>query len=187
MLNLSSFVAKAALSAVFAFVLMQTAAAQRPVASKGAGAGPRVTKVDILGLKGLLKPNGKPLLINFWATWCDPCREEFPDLVKLDAAYKGKIDFLTVSLDDVADINTLVPKFLGEQNAEMPAYLLSTPDENAAIALVSKDWSGNLPLTVLYSPTGETAYLRKGKIRHDVVSAEIDKLLAPGAKAVAPQ
>jgi len=187
MLNSSSFVARAALCAVFAFVLLQTVAAQKPAASRAAVAGPKVTKVDILGLKGLLKPNGKPLLINFWATWCDPCREEFPDLVKLDAAYKGKIDFLTVSLDDLADINTLVPKFLGEQKADMPAYLLNTPDENAAIALVSPEWNGNLPLTVLYSPGGGVAYLRKGKIKNEVVSAEIDKLLAPGVKAVTPQ
>ena len=150
-------------------------------------AGPKVTKVDIVGLKALLKPNSKPLLINFWATWCDPCREEFPELVKIDTAYKGKIDFLTVSLDDLADINTLVPKFLGEMNAEMPAYLLKTPDENAAIALVSKEWNGNLPLTILYSPGGEVAYLRKGKIRNEVVSAEIDKLLAPVVKAATPQ
>jgi thiol-disulfide isomerase/thioredoxin len=187
MLNLSSFVARAALCAVFAFVLLQTVAAQKPAASKATSAGPKVTQVDINGLKALLKPNGKPLMINFWATWCDPCREEFPDLVKLDAAYKGKIDFLTVSLDDVADMNALVPKFLAEQKAEMPAYLLTTPDENAAIALVSKEWNGNLPLTIIYAPGGGVAYLRKGKIKGEVVSAEIDKLLAPGAKAVTPQ
>src|SRR5215203_2074485 len=44
---------------------------------------PKVTQIDEQGLKDLLKPKGKPLLINFWATWCDPCREEFPDLVKI--------------------------------------------------------------------------------------------------------
>jgi thiol-disulfide isomerase/thioredoxin len=55
-------------------------------------------------LKNILKANGKPLLVNFWATWCDPCREEFPDLVKIDADYKNKIDFITVSLDDVEEL-----------------------------------------------------------------------------------
>src|SRR5688572_18722068 len=44
---------------------------------------PKVTRIDEQGLRDLLKPNGKPRLINFWATWCGPCREEFPDLVKI--------------------------------------------------------------------------------------------------------
>lgn len=180
--------AKTALCAVFAFLLSATAIGQGATkpAPKTLTAGPKVTQVDISGLKALLKPNGKPLMINFWATWCDPCREEFPDLVKLDVAYKGKIDFLTVSLDDIEVIDTLVPKFLTEQKAEMPAFLLKTPDEDAAIALVSRDWNGTLPLTILYSPTGETAYLRRGKIKTDVISAEIDKLLAPAVKTATP-
>ncbi|MEO8648371.1 MAG: TlpA disulfide reductase family protein, partial [Acidobacteriota bacterium] len=57
----------------------------------------KVTRLDDAGLEKLLRPKEKPLLINFWATWCDPCREEFPELVKLDSEYKGKIDFVTVS------------------------------------------------------------------------------------------
>ena len=133
------------------------------------------------GLRKLLKPNDRPLMINFWATWCDPCREEFPDLVKLDKAYKGKIDFVTVSLDDLAEIDRDVPKFLKSMKATMPAYLLRAADESAAIALVSADWAGNLPLTILYKPNGETAYMRKGKVHIDDVSLALDKLLAPVA------
>lgn len=149
---------------------------------KAVTAGPTITRIDIEGLKKLLKPTGKPLLINFWATWCDPCREEFPDLVRLDAAYKGKIDLVTVSLDDVADIKTIVPKFLREMKADMPAYLLSTPDENEAIMLVSKDWAGNLPLTVLYDSNGALNYTRNGKIFYTAVAANIDRLLNQPAK-----
>ncbi|HEY0050123.1 MAG TPA: thioredoxin domain-containing protein, partial [Pyrinomonadaceae bacterium] len=67
---------------------------------------PRVTQVDDGKIKQLLKPVGKPLLVNFWATWCGPCREEFPDLVKIDAEYRGKIDFFTVSLDFIEELNT---------------------------------------------------------------------------------
>lgn len=158
----------------------------KPAAGTAKPLGPVVTRIDTLGLKKLLKPNGKPLLINFWATWCDPCREEFPDLVKIDADYKGKLDVITISLDDLADIKTFVPKFLSEMKAEMPAYLLRTQDENAAIALVSRDWAGNLPLTVLYHPDGKTAYLKKGKFKYEVLAAEIDKLV-PTSAAATPQ
>jgi thiol-disulfide isomerase/thioredoxin len=83
-----------------------------------------VTQIDAKGLKDLLKPNGKPLLINFWATWCASCREEFPDLVKIGTDYKGKIDLITVSLDELSEINGEVPKFLAQMKSESPAYLL---------------------------------------------------------------
>ena len=133
------FLARAAVCAVFAIVLSGVSYAQggKTPVKKPPTAGPKVTQIDTEGLRKLLKPNGKPLLINFWATWCDPCREEFPDLVKLDAAYRGRVDFITVSLDDLDDINTLVPKFLSEVKAQMPAYLLKTADESAAIAMVA--------------------------------------------------
>jgi thiol-disulfide isomerase/thioredoxin len=181
----SKFLARAAMCAVFAILLSGVAFSQaKGPAKKGqtkkppAVVGPKVTQIDMEGLRKLLKPNGKPLLINFWATWCDPCREEFPDLVKLDTAYKGKVDFITISLDDLADISTHVPKFLGEMKAEMPAYLLKTPDDDAAIALVSKDWKGNLPLTILYNTPGTVAYERNGKFKYETLLAEIDKVLA---------
>jgi thiol-disulfide isomerase/thioredoxin len=183
MTRFATHLTRAASVAALVILLCSFASAQTKRAKKKpVVTGPTVTRIDIEGLKKLLKPNGKPLLINFWATWCDPCREEFPDLVKLDAAYKGKIDFITISLDDASDIKTSVPKFLREMKAEMPAYLLSTPDENEAITLVSKDWTGNLPLTVLYDADGSLNYTRNGKIFYTAVAANIDHLLNRSAK-----
>src|SRR5213596_2365285 len=91
---------------------------------------PAVKEIDTEGLKSLLKRDShRPLLVNFWATWCDPCRDEFPDLVKIDADYRGKgLDFIAISLDDLKDINTEVPKFLRSIKAQMPVYLLNVPD-----------------------------------------------------------
>ena len=137
---------------------------------------PKVTQIDASGLKDLLKPKGKPLLINFWATWCGPCREEFPDLVEIGTDHKGKIDLITVSLDESSEINGEVPKFLAEMRSDSPAYLLKTPDEDAAIALVSKDWHGALPFTILLNTEGETIYSKQGKFNAKVLVAEIGKL-----------
>ncbi|HEX9962128.1 MAG TPA: TlpA disulfide reductase family protein, partial [Pyrinomonadaceae bacterium] len=123
-----------------------------------------MTQVDDGKIKQLLKPGGKPLLVNFWATWCIPCREEFPDLVKIDREYRGKIDFFTVSLDFIEELNTGVPKFLSEMKAEMPTYLLTSADENTLISSIAKDWNGGLPFTILYNEKGEITYLRQGKV-----------------------
>ena len=137
---------------------------------------PKVTQIDAEALKNLLKPNGKPLLINFWATWCDPCREEFPDLVKIGSDYKDKIDLLTVSLDDLADINGDVPKFLAQMKSDSPAYLLKVPDEGEAIAVVAKDWKGGLPFTILFNANGEVIYSKQGKFKTELLRQHIENL-----------
>lgn len=154
-------------------------AATKSVPASGTSAAAKavaVTQIDDAGLAKILRPNGKPLLVNFWATWCTPCREEFPELVKIDAEYKGRIDFITVTLDDPEDIKGAVPKFLSEMKAPMPAYLLVSKDESALISSIAKDWSGGLPFTVLYSEKGEIAYFRQGKVVPNLLRAEIDKL-----------
>jgi thiol-disulfide isomerase/thioredoxin len=140
---------------------------------------PKVTQIDEIALKNLLKrgdADSKPLLVNFWATWCDPCREEFPELVKINTEYAGKIDFVTVSLDDLAEIKRDVPKFLAEMKATMPAYLLKTEDEEAAIAVISKDYVGGLPFTILFDGKGASVYFIQGKFKPDILRVEIDKL-----------
>ena len=126
----------------------------------------KVSQVDDAKLKEILKPKGgKPLLVNFWATWCEPCREEFPDLVKIAGDYEGKLDVVTVSLDDIAEINTSVPQFLSEMKALMPTYLLVSEDESAVIGSISKEWSGGLPFTILYNEKGELIYFKQGKFK----------------------
>ncbi len=143
---------------------------------------PKITQIDGSALANLLKPKNKPLLVNFWATWCEPCREEFPDLVKIDTEYKGKLDFITVSLDDAEELNTGVPKFLAEMKAKMPSYLLKTTNEDAVISAVSKDWQGGLPFTILYDANGKAVYSRMGKVKIDVLRGEIEKMMPKKVK-----
>src|SRR5690349_17204274 len=115
-----------------------------------------VTPIDTDALKNLLtQQREKPLLVNFWATFCDPCRDEFPDLVKINKDYGSKsLEFWTVSLDDVTEISAGVPKFLDSMEATMPAYLLDVNDPEPAINLVDKKWRGDLPATFLYNEKG---------------------------------
>ena len=136
---------------------------------------PQVTQIDLPELKGLLQSSGKPRLINFWATWCGPCREEFPDLVAIGIDHRTKIDLITVSLDELSVINTEVPQFLADSGADFPAYLLKTRDQDAAITLVSKDWQGALPFTILLNSNGETVYSKQGKFEKNILLAEINK------------
>lgn len=137
----------------------------------------KTIQIDDIAIKNVIKPNGKPILINFWATWCEPCREEFPDLVKIHNDYKDKIDVVIITLDDLAEIDRDVPKFLTEMKATMPSYLLKTTNEDAAIASVSKEWQGGLPFTILFDEKGATAYFKQGKFKTETLRGAIDKLV----------
>ncbi len=140
---------------------------------------PVVSAIDTDALKTLLtEQRERPLLVNFWATWCDPCRDEFPDLVKIDTEYRPHaMDFVTISLDDFSEIKTEVPKFLGSMKAKMPAYLLNVSDPEPAISFVDGRWSGALPATFLYNAKGELVYKHFGRVDPNELRAAIDKLV----------
>ena len=138
-----------------------------------------VREINLDGLKKILERDPKdirPLLINFWATWCDPCREEFPDLVKLDADYQNKgLNFISVSLDDITDIKSEVPKFLSQMKATMPVVLLNVKDPDPAIKIVDPTWGGDLPATFLFDKDGKIVFKHFGKIKPDELRTAIDK------------
>lgn len=167
----------AVIAALILFSSSATTAQRRPAKVKGA---PRINVIDAAGLKKAASPGGKPLLINFWATWCDPCRDEFPELIQLNDQYKDRIRFITVSLDDLADIDGDVPKFLAEMKSPMPAFLLHTHDPSAAVTPLVPDWNGTLPMTLLFDKNGVLAYTRMGKVKLPALTAEIDRLLSGG-------
>lgn len=141
---------------------------------------PTVVAVDAAGLQSLLKvARQKPLLVNYWATWCDPCRDEFPDLVKIDAQYRPKhLDFIAVTLDDLSDIKTAVPRFLRQMHAKMPVYLLNVADPEPAIKLVDPEWGGALPATFLYNARGEIVYKAFGRVKVEELRTAIEKVLS---------
>jgi thiol-disulfide isomerase/thioredoxin len=145
--------------------------------SRTAKRSPTITEIDTAGLKSLLaRQSQHPLLVNFWATWCDPCRDEFPDLVKIDNEYRSQgLEFVAVSLDDLKDINTEVPKFLQQMQARMPTYLLNAPDPELAISAVDPQWGGALPATFLYDANRNVVYKHFGRITSEELRAAIQK------------
>jgi thiol-disulfide isomerase/thioredoxin len=163
-------------------LLSFAAPAQR---KKGRAAKPRkpavvVAPIDTDALKGIITQERQgPLLVNFWATFCDPCRDEFPDLVKLDKEFRPRsLEFVTVSLDDMADIKGSVPQFLGSMKATMPAYLLNVSDPEPAINLVDQNWRGDLPATFLYNEKGEVVYKHIGRVNTAELREAIEKAVS---------
>lgn len=84
---------------------------------------PAVSGIDVLGRGSvaLSELKGKVVLINFWATWCPPCRAEIPDLIRLQETYANDFVVLGVSLD--REGVEVVSQFVREQNMNYPVVM----------------------------------------------------------------
>jgi cytochrome c biogenesis protein CcmG/thiol:disulfide interchange protein DsbE len=97
---------------------------------------------------------GYPVVVNVWASWCGPCRYEFPTLQKLSAAYGKKVAFLGV---DKQDSDAAAKTFLGEEPVPYPSY--SDPNQDIGRAIGA---SGGVPDTAFYDRAGNLVYLKQG-------------------------
>ncbi|MBK8146856.1 MAG: redoxin family protein [Acidobacteria bacterium] len=141
----------------------------------------KTTILDADGLRALVRDSDKPLLVNFWATWCGPCRAEFPELVKIDNEFRAKgLTFALVSIDNVSLADTAVSDFLKSYEAKMPSYLLDLEDRRKitrSIRRIAPRYSGGFPVTMLYDSAGKLVYLKHGVVNGQVLRRRIEKVL----------
>jgi len=136
-------------------------------------------ELDADGLASrVAREKGRVVLVNFWATWCEPCREEFPSLSRLDAAYRGQgLTVLGVSTD-LASQTPGVEKFLAAQNPSFSNYhKKSGGDDQAFIDAVDRSWGGDLPFNVLYGRDGRKAKVLAGQQSYAAFEKEVQNLL----------
>lgn len=96
---------------------------------------------------------GKLLLVDFWATWCEPCREEMPKLAALQAR-KNNFVLVTVSADEPEQESGALA-FLKRSRMAMPAYVKRVDDDQRFINFIDPKWSGALPALFLYDRQGK--------------------------------
>lgn len=134
-----------------------------------------VEKIDKEKLTRLLKERkGKPLFLNLWATWCVPCREEFPSINKLADEYKD-VEFVGISVDFPEEVETKIIPFLKEQKANFTSYVNAFEGDEALINLLDKNWNGALPATFVFDKNGKKISFLEGKKTFDKFKIEIDK------------
>ncbi len=122
--------------------------------------------------------NGKILFINFWATWCVPCVEEFPDIVKLAESYKEKdVEFLSLSVDLVKEINSAVIPFLQKQKVNFPVFVIPEKESEKVINRVQPDWNGAIPATAVYNREGKLVSFITGLATFDKFKQKVDEAL----------
>jgi thiol-disulfide isomerase/thioredoxin len=118
-------------------------------------------------LKTLLQNRGADqiLFVNFWATWCAPCVEEFPEIEKMVRMYgERQVQFVTVSINN-PDERKFALALLQKQHAYNRNLLLDSTDSSDAVAaLGSSDWKGAVPYTAIIGTDGKILYSTQGGI-----------------------
>jgi thiol-disulfide isomerase/thioredoxin len=124
---------------------------------------------------------GRVLIVNFWATWCEPCREEMPALVAAAKKFSSRdLAVVLVSLDSQKSGLTQVPKFLKEMKVPFVCWLAKAHDPQALVDTVDPNWDGSLPYTLLYGRDGKLAVRLSGLQTEASFTEEIRK--AVGAR-----
>jgi thiol-disulfide isomerase/thioredoxin len=109
----------------------------------------------------LLKQNDSLYIVNFWASWCIPCREELPAFEKVSGKYAGqKVKVLLVSLDMPNQVESRLIPFIHKNNIKSEVILLDDPNQNEWIDKVDNKWTGSIPFTVIYGKGTRLSYER---------------------------
>jgi thiol-disulfide isomerase/thioredoxin len=138
-----------------------------------------VTAADIQ--HAVRNSGARAVLVNMWASWCGPCREEFPGLVRVAHKYQGQgLKVMLVSADDDKDI-AAVKKFLAEEGVEFPAYIKAQKDQPFIDGL-DKRWTGALPATFLYDNSGKLRDFWEGGVTFSVFEQKVVEVLGKQAK-----
>ncbi|HKO04898.1 MAG TPA: TlpA disulfide reductase family protein [Candidatus Acidoferrales bacterium] len=125
---------------------------------------------------------GKPLMVTFWATWCEPCREEFPMVNELVQQYRPKgLAVFGMNMDDDAEAS-LALKFLAKMQPVFLSYRKKPGKEEEFINRVNPKWAGTMPVTFLYTPDGRLMGQIVGEQPRQVFVNAIEQLLAASAQ-----
>jgi thiol-disulfide isomerase/thioredoxin len=135
--------------------------------------------IDAAGYQKLLaKYHGQPLLITFWATWCEPCRAEYPMLNELAKQYAPRgLKVVGVNLDDDGDI-ILTRRFMARYKPVFPNYRKKAGEERAFVAAVLPEWSGAIPASFFYARDGRQVGKLLGESDRETYEAAIQAVIA---------
>ena len=165
-----------------------SAAARASTPAAGPGRAGPVVPIDAPGIRALVtRPGARATLVNVWASWCMPCREEFPALLRVARAHAGEGLRLVLVSADFDDQLPAVHRFLSAQGVGDTSYLQSG-DVQAFIDGMDRRWSGALPATFVYDRAGHMTAFLEGAADEARFASAVEAALtsSPGREDPAP-
>ncbi|MGA7992372.1 MAG: TlpA disulfide reductase family protein [Thermoanaerobaculia bacterium] len=124
---------------------------------------------------------GRVLLVNFWATWCEPCREELPALAAAAKAFPARdVAVVLVSIDSLEKTPDVL-KFLAREKVPFVCWQARTRDAERFIGAVDPSWSGAVPYTLVYDREGAIVAKLAGPQTREAFGEAVKKALAGGS------
>lgn len=119
----------------------------------------------IEGIQDVLKNKSDKLrLVNVWATWCGPCRLEYPDFIVIQRMFGARdFEFVSISTDKMAKKESAI-KFLNDVESAVTNYIVDSEDSYAIIEAIDPKWNGALPYTLLLEPGGKVVWQHQGEV-----------------------
>ncbi len=134
--------------------------------------------IDTQGFQRILgKYKGQPLLVTLWATWCEPCRDEYPMINELAKQYAPQgLKVVGISMDQDGDL-ILMRRFLARYKPVFPNYRKKKGDEDGFNQAVMSGWNGSLPANFFYGRDGKQVGRVLGAGTREGFEAEIKAIL----------
>ena len=138
---------------------------------------PSAKVINATDFKIRLEALREPLtLVHVWATWCVPCREEFPDVMRFMEEYGSKgVSVILISADPPGQTNE-VGRYLAEKGSGASSYIIDNPND-AFINTLTTNWSGSIPASFFLGPKGEVRQWWEGKADFEKYRVTADELL----------
>jgi thiol-disulfide isomerase/thioredoxin len=138
----------------------------------------KLSPVDQAGYAKLIAAqHGKVVLVDFWATWCKPCRAQTPVLATLAEKLRGRgFELITISTDEASNQPAAL-KVLADDRVTGAAYIKNAADDDKFYDAIQKDWGGAVPAMFLYDRTGRKIRAFIGETPVKDIQAAIEKAL----------
>jgi thiol-disulfide isomerase/thioredoxin len=147
------------------------------LASAAAAEPVKLLKPDQYRSRVVASKKGRVLLVNFWATWCDPCREEMPALVSAAKGFRSSDVAVVLVSTDTPKTASAVPKFLSQLRVPFVCWQAKSRDPQPFIDAVDRGWDGSLPYTLVYDRKGEIVAKLAGRQTEASFSEALTKAL----------
>jgi len=140
-----------------------------------AAVAPTLPDFTLTDLEGISRRSsewaGRPRIVNFWATWCPPCRREIPLLIELQASHRDSLEVIGIAIDDMAAVR----EYAADTGFNYP-ILVGQQDAVDLGNKILRDWIG-LPFTAFVDASGHVTRVHVGELHREEAEEFIQEVL----------